>query len=120
MGAVCCGEVVVAGASLDSPRAPTCTFQGLSLQTPPKFNERTPREKKESKLWREKEKKKARNFGRSGGGGVRRRGCPAEGVPPNIGRHTTPHTTQDNNTQDNTTQDKTRQDKTTQHNTTTF
>ena len=35
----------------------TCTFQGLSLQTPPKFHEKTPkREKKERKLWREREK----------------------------------------------------------------
>ena len=45
----------------------TCTFQGSRpSKTPPRFNEKTPREKE-----------KERNFARSGGGGVRRRG---EGV----------------------------------------
>ena len=37
------------------------------LQTPPKFNEKTPKRRKKEKLWREREKKK-RNFGRSWGG----------------------------------------------------
>ena len=42
----------------------TCTFQGpCASKTTPKFHEKTPkREKKERKLWREREKK-ARNFG---------------------------------------------------------
>ena len=45
-------------ASHDNPRElRTCTFQGLALQTPPKFHEKTPkREKKERKLWRERKK----------------------------------------------------------------
>ena len=43
-----------AGASHDSPRAQTCTFEGPGFQTSPKFHERTPQErKKERKLWRE-------------------------------------------------------------------
>ena len=40
-----------------------------ALQTPPKFHEKTPEREKERKWWRETEKK-ARNFGRSGAGGV--------------------------------------------------
>ena len=40
----------------------TCTFQGRAIQTPPKFNERTPkRGRKERKLWQER--KKGQNFG---------------------------------------------------------
>ena len=37
---------VFAGASHDSPRAQTCTFEGPGLQTPPKFNETTPKGRK--------------------------------------------------------------------------
>ena len=51
-------------------------LSALVLQTPPKFNEKTPREgRKERILWRER-KKKERNFGRS-----RRRAVPAKGGP---------------------------------------
>ena len=47
----------------DSPRAQLGTFQGPGLQKPPKFHERTPRErrKKDNCGWRGK---KERNFGR--------------------------------------------------------
>ena len=62
------GGPEAAGASHDSPRAQTCTFHGPGLQTPPRFNEKTPRDRKRAKWWREREKKE-RNFGRSGGGG---------------------------------------------------
>ena len=34
------------------------TFEGPGLQTPPKFHEKTPREKKERKWWRENDKKR--------------------------------------------------------------
>ena len=75
-----------------------------TLQTPPKFHEKTPRERqKERKWWREREKK--RNVGRSGGRGVGRRGVQrveSGGAPKSwthprkIWTHTAPthHTTQ--------------------------
>ena len=51
------------------PESPNVHISGFRpSKTPTKFNERTPkREKKERKLWRERDKKE-RNFGRSGGG----------------------------------------------------
>ena len=36
----------------------TCTFQAPALQTPPKFHEKTPRDTKRAKWWREREKKR--------------------------------------------------------------
>ena len=65
---------------VDSPRAQTCTFKGPGIQTPPKFHEKTPREREKERKWGREREKKARNFGRSGGGGVQRAGGPAEGV----------------------------------------
>ena len=48
------------------PESPTCTFEGPDL--PPKFNEKTPRERqKEQKMGREREEKEP-NVGRSGRG----------------------------------------------------
>ena len=47
-----------------------CTFQGPGLQkTPPKFHEKTPREREERMKIVAGEGKKERNFGRSGGKG---------------------------------------------------
>ena len=80
-----------AGVSHDSPRAQMCTFErpGLQKHHQNSTKRTTKREKEECKLWRE-EGKKARNFGRSGGGlssgglssgrVVQRKGCPAEGL----------------------------------------
>ena len=77
----------------------------MTLQTPPKFNERT------SERGRKKENcggrgKKERNVGRSWGGRIRRRGGPGE--QPNLGRthenlEHTPHTTHPPQHQNNTT-----------------
>ena len=54
------------GASHDSPRAQTCTFQGPGRQ----LNEKTPREvEKERNGGGRGKKKKEQNFGRSSGGG---------------------------------------------------
>ena len=53
----------------------TCTFErSRPSKTPPKFQEKTPRERKRTKRRVGEGKKKERNFGRSGGGG-RRRTC---------------------------------------------
>ena len=54
----------------------------LVFKTPPKINEKTPREgTKNEILRREREKKKERNFGRSGGGRSEPGGGPAEEGP---------------------------------------
>ena len=47
-------------ASHDSPRAQTCTLEGPSAsKTPPKFHEKTPREREKERKWeREREKKR--------------------------------------------------------------
>ena len=41
----------------------TCTCQGPALQTPPKFHEKTPRERQKERNWGREKEKKARNFG---------------------------------------------------------
>ena len=71
-------------------------------QTPPKFNEKTPRERQKERKWGGRGEKKERNFGRSGGGG--------SGV--GWGR------VQTNNTQHNTTTHNNTQQHQPQHNTT--
>ena len=49
----------------------TCTFEGPGLQkTPPKFNEKTPREGRKERILRRERVKKERNFGRSRGRAV--------------------------------------------------
>ena len=65
-------EVVVVGVGVahDSPRTPDVYISRTRrFKTPPKFHEKIPKRGKiERKLWRERKKKKERNFGRSGGG----------------------------------------------------
>ena len=107
----------------DSPRARTCTFDGPGASKTPKIQQKDPkREKKKCKLWRERAIQE-RKFGRSGGGGVRRRG-PREGVrestqilvtPTKTKTHTTQHTT--HNTQHTIHNTQYTTHNTTQHNT---
>ena len=55
----------------------TSTLEGPRVQkTPPKFNEKTPRERQKERKWerREETKEKERNFGRSRRRGIQRRG----------------------------------------------
>ena len=65
----------------DSPRAQTCTFEGPGAsKTPPKFRDKTPRER-ERERERERKKERKRNFGWSGEGLSRRRAVPWKGGP---------------------------------------
>ena len=50
-----------------------------ALQTPPKFNEKTPREGRKERILRREREKKERNFGRSRGRAVQGKGGPGEG-----------------------------------------
>ena len=78
-----------AGVSHNRPRAQTCTFKGPGAsQTPPNFNEKTPREREKERKWgREREKKREilggpAVWGPAEGGPGRgsRAGGPAQGV----------------------------------------
>ena len=52
------------GLAHDSPRTPSVAhFRAPALQTPPKFHERTPRERKKKENCGGRREKKARNFG---------------------------------------------------------
>ena len=53
----------------DSPRAQTCTFEGPGLQTPPKFNEKTPQEREERMKIVVGPGRAVKGRGRSKGGG---------------------------------------------------
>ena len=91
-----------AGFHTTTQKAQTCTFEGPGLQTTPKFNENSLRERekeRKDKTGWEREKKK-RNFGRSGGGGS---GGGGEGQKKtnNTQQHTTAHnSTQQGNFKD--------------------
>ena len=61
----------------DSPRAQTRTFKGRPSKTTPKFHEKTPRERERAKMGAGEGKKKERNFVRSSGRAVPRKGGPA-------------------------------------------
>ena len=93
-----------AGASHDSPRAQTRTFEGSGLQKTPKFNDKTPRERqKEQKCGGRGEKKSEILGGPAEGGpaeGGPEEGCPAEGGPVEGPTQHTPTT--HNNTQHTT------------------
>ena len=65
-------------------RAQTCTFEGPGLKKTPKFNEKTPRERRKSEISDGRRKKKGEMLrgpaeGRSGGGAVLGRGVPRQG-----------------------------------------
>ena len=64
-----------AGVSHDSPRAQTCTFERPVFKTPPKFNEKTPREEEKNEFFGGRGKKRAKFWA------VQGKGCPAEGGP---------------------------------------
>ena len=69
--------VKAAGASHDSPRAQTCTFEGPGAsKTRPKFHEKTPQRKREKeRKWERERKEKSEILGGPAEGG------PAEGGP---------------------------------------
>ena len=60
--------------------APAAHLSVPALQTPPKFNEKTPPEREERKKFPAGERKKERNFGRSRRRAVRRRGVRGRAV----------------------------------------
>ena len=60
------GARKAAGVSHDSPRAPNVSQPS---ETPPIFNEKAPRERDKERNWGREREKKARNVGRSVGGG---------------------------------------------------
>ena len=103
-----------AGASHDSPRAQTCTFQGDGAsKTPPKFHEWTPKRGRKNEIWGGK-KKRAKIWA------VRRRGSGGAvgGTAQILNTHTPAtqhHTTQ--HTQHNTTHTTQHTEHTTQHTT---
>ena len=101
------------GLAHDSPRTPNVHI----CQTPPKFNEKTPREGRKERILRREREKKERNFGRSRGRAVQGKGGPGKGGPKKGGPNQTlkptpthemkqyprhPDNTQHNTTQHNT------------------
>ena len=86
----------------------TCTFDSPGAsKTPPKFHEKTPRERKITKM-RAGEGKKSEILGgpaegrRSRGRAVRRKGGPAEGFPHNPNTHSNTHANTHTHTHTNT------------------
>ena len=59
--------------------APAAPKPPRHFKTPPKFNEKTPREERKERILRREREKKARNFGRSRGRAVQGKGGPGEG-----------------------------------------
>ena len=97
----------VLGLSCEAPAARS--RRGFTQQRkPPKFNEKTPRERHKERKWR-RETEKTRNFGRSGGGEVRQKGVPIPTTTTNTNHNNnhqqhTKKTTTDNKTHNNNTQ----------------
>ena len=101
-----------AGVSHDNQRAPHLRVP--AFKTPPKFNEKTPREGRKERILRREREKKERKFGRSRGRAVQGKGGPGEGRSHQTLKptptHETPlhetvkstHATQHNTTQHNT------------------
>ena len=54
--------------SHDNQRSQTCTFEGLGLQSPPQFNEKTPREGRKERIFRREREKKSEILGGPGEG----------------------------------------------------
>ena len=72
----------------------SCETPSRSSQNPPKFNEKTHSEREKKRNWWRETENKARNFGRSGGGGVRGRGVRRKVQTTNHTTNTNHHTNQ--------------------------
>ena len=89
------GGPKAAGASHDSPRAQTCTFEGHRLhKTPPKFHEKTPRERQKERNGGGRGEKRAKFWA------VRRREVRGRGVRRRVVQ-TNNHTTNTNHNHNN-------------------
>ena len=85
--------VKAAGVSHDSPRAQTCTFEGPGAsETPPKFHEKTPRQRQKNRKWGREVEKKSEILGPPPFGETAF-GAPAF-LHPTLRGPTTTHTTQ--------------------------